>query len=72
VKPPCGTQLAYQWHRWHGEEPCPEDRRAAALDRKLRRRRAAHERWQRLVRVQQEALIREAVRVLAEAMGAWQ
>ena len=71
LKPPCGTQRAYQWHRYHGQEPCPQDYAAAAEDRKLRRRRAAHEAWRRLGRVQQEAMIRDAVRVLGEAMGAY-
>jgi hypothetical protein len=65
VKPPCGTQAAYQWHRRHGETPHETDYQAEAAYRKHRRAlRAA------LGRVKQEAMIREAVRVLAEAMGA--
>jgi len=63
---PCGTEAAYQRHLRHGEPvdlPCRVAASAGRRERyRLRRARG---------RVEQEYGIREVVRVLADAMGAW-
>jgi len=66
ITQPCGTEAAYQRHRFHGETPCEIDY-DARMAAQRRRRRGRKLRGQ----AEQEALIRDAVRVLAEAMGAY-
>jgi acyl-CoA reductase-like NAD-dependent aldehyde dehydrogenase len=65
---PCGTPAAYQRHRRRGEVPCDADSAAHAAERARNRR---WRQWRHLDQARRQAIIREVIQVLADALGAW-